>query len=367
MATAVGKSIGNYAVLSELGSGGMGVVLLARQESLDRPAVLKRIRSDLSSDSELEERQHREARAAASIHHHNVVTVYDRFSWRGNVYIAQEYVDGLDLSGVLDRCGALPNRIAAMVMLEITRGLEEIHTRGIVHRDLKPQNILIGRRGEVKIADFGLALEARGSALTRPGIAIGSLSYMAPEQMLGERVDVRADIFSLGVVLYQIITQCLPYPEPEDEESESLLARMQRERYKGLRRRAPKAPRYLAKIVKGCLRAKSQKRIPSVVKIRKHLERALGTPSPADLRREVASWLWEHQAFETRENETVVQVVAAPESNRSRPLRRLAVAALVAAALLVSLWIRDGGLEDVSELSQQVLFLSEADPGMLRR
>lgn len=350
MATAIGKSLGNYAVASELGSGGMGVVLLARQESLDRPAVLKRIREDLSGEPDLEERQLREARAAASIHHQNVVAVYDHFTWRGHRYIAQEYVDGIDLAGVLERCGSLPSRVAAMVLLEVARGLEEIHALGIVHRDLKPQNILIGRRGEVKIADFGLALDSRGSSLTLPGTAVGSLPYMAPEQMLGDRVDLRADIFSLGVVLYQAVTSCLPYPEPQGDEEEGLLARMQRERYRPLRRREPKAPRYLAKIVRGCLRARAQKRTQCVAKIRVRLERALGKPSPADLRRELASWLWEHQAFEARENETVVMVASPVSEERPALLQRLAVAALATAAFVACFLIQQGKLEEVGAL-----------------
>ncbi|MBW2294314.1 MAG: serine/threonine protein kinase [Deltaproteobacteria bacterium] len=193
MASLIGKTLGNYIVEGELGSGGMGVVLLARQESLDRPAVLKKIRPELREDAELAERFRREARTAAAIHHPNVVAVYDRFAWRGNEYIAQEFVDGADLSSVLKCCGPLPPRIASMIVLEVVRGLEEIHTQGTVHRDLKPQNIIVGRKGEVKIADFGLALDAHSPGLTQPGVMLGSPPYMPPEQMLGERVDARTD------------------------------------------------------------------------------------------------------------------------------------------------------------------------------
>jgi serine/threonine-protein kinase len=154
----IGKTLGNFVVEDEIGSGGMGVVLLARQTSLDRPAVLKRIRRDLGSYPQLSERFQREARAAAQIHHQNVVAVYDCFSWRSDQYIAQEYVDGVDLSTAISRSGPLPWRVAGLIALEVARGLDEIHGIGTVHRDLKPANILLGRRGEVKIADFGLAL-----------------------------------------------------------------------------------------------------------------------------------------------------------------------------------------------------------------
>jgi serine/threonine protein kinase len=156
MTSLVGRSLGHYVVERELGGGGMGEVLLARQESLDRPAVLKRIRSELREHQELAERFRREARTAAAIHHPNVVAVYDRFTFRGNEYIAQEFVDGSDLAGVLKTRGALPHRIVCMIALEVARGLEAIHTEGTVHRDLKPLNIMVGRKGEVKISAWPL-------------------------------------------------------------------------------------------------------------------------------------------------------------------------------------------------------------------
>ena len=133
----------------------MGIVLLARQTSLDRRAVLKRIRRDLGSFLELAERFQREARAAAQFHHENIVAVYDCFTQRSDHYIAQEYVDARP--GHRLRTGAMPWRIAALIALEVSRGSRR-SALGIVHRDMKPANILLGRRGQVKIADFGLAL-----------------------------------------------------------------------------------------------------------------------------------------------------------------------------------------------------------------
>lgn len=339
MASLVGRTLGNYEIEAELGSGGMGVVWLARQTSLDRPAVLKRIRPELREHAELAERFAREARTAAAIHHPNVVAVYDRFTSRGHEYIAQEYVDGSDLAGVLQRCGALPGRIAAMIALAVCRGLEEIHGQGTVHRDLKPQNILIGRRGEVKIADFGLALDARASGLTQPGIMIGSPPYMPPEQMLGERVDARCDLFSLGVVLYELLSNSLPYPEPGDdpaeEETESLLKQMQKERYPALRKRVRGTPRVLRKVVRGCLRANPKRRIASATSIRRRLERLLGHPSPVDMQRKLAGWLWERQVFECRTNETVVQTAESFEPEMAFPRRSYAPGLAAAVAVLV--------------------------------
>lgn len=333
MASLIGKTLGNYQVEGELGSGGMGIVLLARQESLDRPAVLKKIRQELREDAELAERFRREARTAAAIHHPNVVAVYDRFVWRGHEYIAQEFVDGADLSAVLKCCGPLPPRIASMIALEVVRGLEEIHSQGTVHRDLKPQNIIIGRRGEVKIADFGLALDAHSPGLTQPGVMLGSPPYMPPEQMLGERVDARCDLFSLGVVLYELLSNRLPYPEPGSDESESLLNKMRKERYPALRKHVRGVPRHLKKIVRGCLKAKARRRTSSAALIRRQLERELGRPSPIEMRQQLAGWLWEHQVFECRENETVLRTVDPVQPSEPKLWRRGLIAAGLAAAI----------------------------------
>jgi len=335
----IGRTLGNFVVEEELGRGGMGDVWLVRQSSLDRPAVLKRIRRDLVAYPELAERFAREARAAARIHHQNVVAVYDTFHWRNDQFIAQEFVDGVDLASALARSGPLPWRIAAMLALEVARGLEEIHAHGTVHRDLKPANILIGRRGEVKIADFGLALEADGSSLTEPGVVIGSPTYMPPEQMCGDRVDARGDLFSLGVIVYEMLTGDLPFPQtpsaPVDAEAppaeaDSLLHRMQKQRYPRLRRRAPGTPRRLARLVRRCLRAKPGGRPSTTRSVRMHLETMIGAPSPTDARAELASWFWARQLFERRDNETVVQVAALDAASRPRLLTSVLAACLVA-------------------------------------
>jgi serine/threonine protein kinase len=310
-----GRVVGSFSVEGEIGRGGMGVVWLARQSSLDRPAVLKKLRRELCETPEIEERFLREARAAAAVHHENVVAVYDCFQHRGDTYIAQEYVAGVDLHAALERAGALPARIACLVALGVVRGLEEIHSRGIVHRDLKPRNILLGQRGEVKIADFGIALPSNGPALTQPGLSVGSPPYMSPEQMHGERVDARTDLFALGVVVYEMLAGRPPYPEPREDDEEPLAQRMRRERYAGVRRAAPRTPRWLARIVRRCLRGRPGKRLDSSSALRRELESRLGCPSPADARAELASWLWDHQVQEAGDGETVVRVAApAPQA-----------------------------------------------------
>jgi serine/threonine protein kinase len=273
--------------------------------------------------------------AAARLHHPNVVGVYDRFIYRGDAYIATEYVDGLDLAGILSSENRLPWRIGATIALELARGLEAIHDTGTLHRDIKPQNILVGRHGEVKITDFGLALDASGAALTQPGIAVGTPPYMAPEQLRGERVDPRADLFSFGCVLYEMLVGRPPFsqPGPEDGAEASLLARVESGRYTRIRGKCRDAPRALVRLVRHCLRPRAPRRVASAMEVRRRLETLLGRPSSADCQSSLAAFLWDRHVFESRSTETVVMVARPAATVRARPLRM----ALAAVAMTLSL------------------------------
>jgi predicted Ser/Thr protein kinase len=299
--------VGSFEIVREIGQGGMGVVYLARQPTLDRMVVLKKIRRELLVDPGNVERFQREARSAAAVHHQNVVSVYDSFEARGDHYIAQEFVDGRDLGWILAQLGRLDPEVTALIALEVARGLEEIHTRGIVHRDLKPANILIGTTGETKIADFGIAVVPKADGLTRPGILVGSIPYMAPEQILGQRADHRTDIFLFGNLLFEMLTGSAPYQGPDDGTLESLLERMQGERYAAVRKIAPGTPWILSRLVRGCLRARPARRISSMTYLRQSLERTLGRPSPLDCRSEIAQHLWAKKVFRPAEGRTALR------------------------------------------------------------
>ncbi|HMB68931.1 MAG TPA: serine/threonine-protein kinase [bacterium] len=322
--------------MTEIAQGGMGTVLLAVQTSLGRAAVLKKARRDVIERAELEKRFEREAKTAATIHHQNVVAVYDYFAHRDDRYIAQEFVDGTDLDSVLRIKGALPWSVALLIALEALRGLEEIHAVGTVQRDLKPSNILLGRRGEVKIADFGIAIDATGSNLTAPGILIGTPPYMAPEQLRGERADGRSDIFAWGVVLHQVLTGELPFPEPAEGDSDTLLQRMERGRHRSVRRTARDVPHWVSRLVRRCLRAKPRRRTATVRELRHAIERRLGNPSPADCRAAIACWMWDAQIFQPRKHETVVRVT--PSLPRS-PASLIRTAILLGAGLVFSAFL----------------------------
>lgn len=338
----VGRRFAGFSVEQELGAGGMGMVVLARQESLDRPAVLKRIHPQLVADAELEARFEREAIAAARLHHPNVVGVYDRFIYRGDAYIATEFVDGLDLSGILASEVQLPWRIAATIALELARGIEAIHATGTLHRDIKPHNILVGRQGEVKITDFGLALDVSGSALTQPGIAVGTPPYMAPEQLRGERVDPRADLFSFGCVFYEMLTGGPPYTQPEGDADGSLLARVESGRYPRLRGKCRDAPRSLVRLVRQCLKPRAPRRIASAMELRRRLEVLLGRPSSTDCQSTLAAFLWDRHVFEPRPTETVVMVARTTAADRGYSLRfALAAIAMTLSIGMLTTSIRD--------------------------
>jgi len=331
------RRVGSFEIVREIGQGGMGVVYLAHQPTLDRMVVLKKIRRELLLDPGIVDRFQQEARAAAAVHHQNVVSIYDSFEDREDHYIAQEFVDGHDLRGIRTQLGRLDPEVAALIALEVARGLEEIHTRGIVHRDLKPANILIGATGETKIADFGIAVVPKADGLTRPGILVGSIPYMAPEQLLGQRADHRTDVFLFGNLLYEMLEGSAPYQGPEDEALESLLERMQGERYVDVRRVAPSTPRVLSRLIRQCLRAKPARRLASITLARRALERALGRPSSLDCRDEIAHHLWSRKVFSAAEGRTALRPVPRVRARiASRRYVRWAASAAASVFLLIA-------------------------------
>ena len=346
------KTIGNYEVERELGQGGMGVVYLARQLELERRVVVKGLRKGFSADGVAVERFVREAQAASAIHHQNVVAVHDCFMVRGERFIALEYVDGVDLKTALEHVKRMPHRIAARVALEIARGLEEIHAQGIVHRDLKPSNVLLGRAGEVKIADFGIALDGTSPALTQTGFAVGTPTYMSPEQLRGARADARSDLFSFGVVLYEMLAGEPPFQVGNEQ---GLLDTIEAGHHRPVQRVAPDTPRAIKKLIRRCLQPKAPRRPEDASELRRALDRQLGTPAPAEARVEIAAWLWAHGVFESEVEDDATRMNVKPKPPKRRAgILPWASAALVAAAALAAAastsWVRISSL--ITELAR---------------
>src|SRR5687768_12530615 len=210
---AAGSRLGPYTILSPLGAGGMGEVYRARDPRLGREVAVKVLPAELSRDADRLRRFEQEARAASALNHPNILTVFDTGSEDGTVYLVTELLEGETLRERLAG-GALPARKAIEIGIQIARGLAAAHEKGIVHRDLKPENLFLTRDGRVKILDFGLARLQRsdiGEAPTiltgtEPGVVLGTVGYMAPEQVRGQPADHRADVFALGAVLYEMLT-----------------------------------------------------------------------------------------------------------------------------------------------------------------
>jgi len=200
-----------YRIERPLGQGGMATVYLAHDEELDRPIALKILADNLAGDATFRDRFEREARLAARLSHPNVVRVFDVGESDGRPFIVMEYVEGDTLADELVRHGPLPPARAVELALQICSGLEAAHASGLVHRDVKPRNLLLRPDGVLKIADFGIARAAESTRLTEIGTILGTAAYLAPEQAEGLEATPAADLYSVGAVLYELLTGQVPY------------------------------------------------------------------------------------------------------------------------------------------------------------
>ncbi|MBN1521564.1 MAG: protein kinase [Candidatus Aureabacteria bacterium] len=207
----IGKTLGNYKIEKELGRGGMGVVYLAHQTSLNRKVAIKVLPSSLAQDSQLVERFLREARAAARLDHPNIVTIHDVSEYEGTYFIAMKLLEGKTLKDIIKQKGRLTPDEAVSVMIQIADALQYAHEKGIIHRDIKSPNIIIEKSGRAVLTDFGIARAATDTRLTMTGMMVGSPGYMSPEQAQGKDVDSRADLYSLGACFFEMLTGKTPY------------------------------------------------------------------------------------------------------------------------------------------------------------
>jgi serine/threonine-protein kinase len=212
----IGTQFGNYRIEEKLGEGGMGVVYKATDLSLDRVVAIKVLGADFSRDPALMERFRAEAKAQAQMNHTNVAALYTLVNAEGNTGIVMEYLEGETFDHTLRRRGLIPWEEAIPLFRQALLGVGFAHRMGIIHRDLKPSNIMVNRYGVVKVMDFGIAKVLGGQRLTRTGMQVGTVAYMSPEQIRNRPLDIRSDIYSLGVTLYELLTAHLPFENESD-------------------------------------------------------------------------------------------------------------------------------------------------------
>ncbi len=205
------KRIANFEVIELIGSGGMASIYKATQLSLERPVALKVMHRHLTANENFVARFEKEAKRAATMHHENIVSIIDYGSVDGEYFIAMEYIEGQNLKQMMTRMKRLPLEAALLIGREIANGLKYAHNNGLIHRDIKPANIMLSTDGRILITDFGIAKDHTDLSITDTGQMIGSPAYMSPEQAAGRPIDHRCDIFSLGIVLYEIIIGERPF------------------------------------------------------------------------------------------------------------------------------------------------------------
>jgi serine/threonine-protein kinase len=224
-AVVIGSQIGSYRILEKLGEGGMGVVYKAVDVGLERVVALKSLSAELAKNPSLEERFRAEARAQANLNHTNIATLFAFFVHEGTAWMVMEFIEGENVQDMILRRGPIPTQEAILIFKQALLGIGYAHRAGIVHRDIKPSNIMVSRSGIVKVMDFGIAKVMGGRGMTRTGTQMGTAYYMSPEQVLNKGVDIRSDIYSLGITLYEMLSANVPFSG--DTEFEVMSAHMQ--------------------------------------------------------------------------------------------------------------------------------------------
>ena len=335
MSTLVGTQLsGRYRLDAQVGAGGMSTVYRAFDTLLERRVAIKLMHRDIAGDTDQLERFRREARAVAQFSHPHIVGVIDAGEEDGRPYIVFEYVEGETLKDRIRRMGRLPVDEAIAYAIEIARALSAAHSRGIVHRDVKPQNVLVDEEGSAKVTDFGIARSMDDSGLTAEGRVLGTTDYVSPEQALGHDVNGQSDIYSLGVVLYEMLTGDVPF---HGENQVSVAMKHVREDLPDVSRRRPEVAAGLAAILDRMTCKDLRKRYPDALTLQADLEEALA--------RELS-----RTGRSTGEATAVLRTL--PEGARRRlPLRMrhsvpiFAVVALVAAGVAVTVLLAKEGVD----------------------
>jgi serine/threonine protein kinase/lipopolysaccharide biosynthesis regulator YciM len=268
-----------YEIIQILGQGGMGAVYKAKDLELDRVVAVKVIRPDLASHPDILQRFKQELILARQITHRNVIRIFDLSEAGGIKFITMEFIEGQDLKSLVTEKGRVSFDEAAKFLEQVCLALEAAHGEGVVHRDLKPQNIMVDRQGRASVMDFGIARSVEAGGMTMTGMVVGTPEYMSPEQVMGERVDVRSDLFTLGVIFYELLTGAMPY---QSDSLQGAMFKRTREIPKPPKEVDPTVPQILSDITAKCLQISPATRYQSAREILTDLQAWTGgaTHSP---------------------------------------------------------------------------------------
>ncbi len=360
-----------YAISGLLGGGGMGEVFLARDEILDRDVALKVLREQYARDEEFVGRFEREAKAAASLNYPHIVQVYDLGTAAdGTYYIAMEYVPGGTLKDRILKEGSMEAAEAARLASQVADALGVAHTRGIVHRDIKPQNVLLAADGDVKVADFGVARAASETSLSDSSLVLGTAKYMSPEQAMGDPVGPESDLYSLGVVLYEMLTGEVPF---EADSALGVAMKHVNEPPRSPKEKDPAVPEALNVVTMKLLEKKPEDRYPGTAELVADLSR-VGEGLPPVFATPAAAGIVTPQAERTEPVATPTPVGGSGRrrnfsgslARRRRALLLLCATALVALLLLAGLGLSRGpagpvvgSLTEAAEEAEQALHVGE--------
>ncbi|MBN1825198.1 MAG: protein kinase [Candidatus Eisenbacteria bacterium] len=326
----IGETVSHYRILGKLGEGGMGVVYKAEDTRLQRTVALKFLPAEATSSPREKARFLNEARAAAALSHPNICTIHEIDEHEGRSFIAMECVEGKTLKEILEG-GPLPPGETARIALQAAEGLQEAHGKGIVHRDIKPANLMLTAQGRVKIMDFGLAKSTEQTMITLPGTTVGTAAYMSPEQAQGIELDGRSDVWSLGVLLYQMLTGRTPF---QGNSIPALLYAVLHETPPPLAEARPGVPAPLARIVERCMEKEREKRYGSAGEVANDL-RPHVDPSARDVT--ATGWAVAQTA--------PAPAAPAPASRRKRRVLFAGGALLVIGMVFLALLLLGGGGE----------------------
>jgi len=301
---AIHVAIEGYDSLEQIGIGGMAAVYKARKISLDKTVAIKVLFPYLATDPTFTDRFQREAKAAASIQHDNVVNVIDFGETEGSCYIVMEYYDGRTLEALMRERRGIPADVAAQILLEVAYGLEAAHTRDIVHRDIKPGNIIYTRQGGIKIADFGLARKSDSASLiTQHGKVVGTPAYMSPEQAAGRPVGPASDIFSLGVVAYELFGRRKPF---EGASYSEVIEKIQTRNQRPVTEINPLIEPVFEHVVERMLAKNEGDRHANATELIADLEAAMDEAGMSRDRRRLAAYISNPGAYETRQAKEMI-------------------------------------------------------------